>query len=168
MEEIYKQIKDFPMYEASNMGNIRNIKTKRVLSPYVSNTGYKIVCLRKNGKNYTNTIHRLVLKTFQPIENDKKYDVNHIDWDKTNNKLENLEWLKPQENLLYGGSPTQLKILQMMIHNELKACLIKFFEELKDIHTTKEVFTKELVDNAFELAIKKLNNKNIEYRNEIH
>lgn len=164
MQETWKQIKDFPKYEVSDLGNVRNFKTKRVLRPYISNTGYKMVCLRKDNKQRTVTLHRLVLKTFDPLEDDSIYLVNHKDWNKTNNKLENLEWVTHSQNILYGGTQTQLKILQAMIHNELKQLLVKFFDEIKDIKVTKEAFTKEVIDNAFELAIKNTSNKNIEYR----
>lgn len=47
-------------------------------------------------------IHRLVLETFSPIENSEKYQVNHIDGNKMNNNLDNLEWVTPSENIIHA------------------------------------------------------------------
>ena len=44
-------------------------------------------------------MHRLVLETFNPIENMKEMQVNHKNWDRLDNRLENLEWVTPKENM---------------------------------------------------------------------
>lgn len=88
-------------YEISNWGEIRNLKTKRILktSNRINNMGYLRV--RLLGKEYL--VHRLVAQTF--IINPKnKPQVNHIDGDKTNNKAENLEWVTNSENQLHAYS----------------------------------------------------------------
>lgn len=158
MEEQYKQIPQFPKYEASNLGNIRNMKTKRVLKPAKTNTGYMQVCLRNDGKNKMQTVHRLVLLAWKPIQNPDKYDVNHIDWDKTNNTVANLNWMTRSENILHGGSKTELRILQSMVTNEIKLLINQWFEEIADLTVTKEVFTKEILHNALVLSINKYKN----------
>lgn len=55
-----------------------------------------------NGKKKTYRVHRLVLMVFKPIENYEKMEVNHIDGNKKNNKLENLEWCTSKENQLHA------------------------------------------------------------------
>lgn len=103
MEKIWKDIKDFEgFYEVSNYGEVRNVKTKRVLKGYQNKRGYLQVSLSKNGKRETKTIHRLVMETFCPIKEMENLQVNHKSEIKTNNCLDNLEWTNPKENCNYG------------------------------------------------------------------
>ena len=107
--------KDIPgyegLYQVSNKGRIRSLShlarnnvnngkrmTKgRVLTPYPLPSGYLIVKLSKNEKREKRSVHRLVAKTF--IENKNNLpEVNHIDGDKTNNNINNLEWVTRKEN----------------------------------------------------------------------
>lgn len=86
-------------YEASDEGNIRNIKTLKILLGKINKkTGYIQYCLYINGKKTSLLGHRLILSTFQPIDNEQKMSVNHKDGNKTNNNLSNLEWMTTQEN----------------------------------------------------------------------
>lgn len=86
-------------YEVSNLGRVRNIKTKRILRP-MCNGGYMNVGLSKNGKIKTYSIHQLVGLCF--IENpDKKPHINHIDKNRSNNNVSNLEWCTASENNLH-------------------------------------------------------------------
>ena len=88
MEEIYKDIQGFEVYEVSNKGNVRTkigkktirgdgrvrIWNQRVLKPQINTKGYYVVKLYKNGKQYTKTIHRLLMIAFYP-ENVKGYEI---------------------------------------------------------------------------------------------
>lgn len=100
MKEIWKPIKNYN-YEVSNLGNVRNIKTKRVLKPEYSNKGYACVQLIKNHKIKKFRIHRLVAKLFIPNP-DNLPEVNHKDEDKSNNCVENLEWCNKSYNVNYS------------------------------------------------------------------
>ncbi len=96
--EQWKQIVDFPNYEVSNMGNIRNRKTKRVLKPFLNYFGYLMIGLSIKGKTYSKLIHRLVAKAF--ISNpDNKPTVDHINQNKWDNRAENLRWQTQKEQL---------------------------------------------------------------------
>lgn len=98
MEEIWKSILDYEeYYEVSNLGNIRNIKTNRILKQSVS-FGYKRIKLTKNGKGKEFSVHRVVLQSFTE-NSDNKPIVNHKDGDKFNNYLNNLEWCTAKENV---------------------------------------------------------------------
>ena len=101
MEEIWKTIEERKTYEISNYGNIRKkiLNGYRNLRPFKDKDGYLRICLCENQQRIYRSIHRLVAITF--IEN--KYDkptVNHIDGNKLNNHVENLEWatIKEQNN----------------------------------------------------------------------
>lgn len=62
-------------------------------------TEYQIINLSKlDGKKRTFRVHRLVMMAFNPVENMDELEVNHLDGNKKNNKLENLEWCTSSEN----------------------------------------------------------------------
>lgn len=79
------------LYEISDTGKIRNCITKKLLKGNLNSYGYRVVRLRKDGKNYDLKLHRLLAIAFIPNPNDFPC-VNHIDGNKDNNSLDNLEW----------------------------------------------------------------------------
>ena len=84
------------MYEISNNGDIRNTKTGHILKQFKGKDGYMRTQLGgKIGK--TVLVHRLVAKTFIPNPKNKP-EVNHIDGNKSNNNVKNLEWATRNEN----------------------------------------------------------------------
>ena len=112
MKEIYMNIgmyqgRDYSKYEVSNLGNIRNAKTKRVLKPIKSTTNsgythYRVNLSDINNKQNKEIIARLVITTFKDNP-DNKPCVNHRDEDPSNNNLNNLEWCTYSENINYGS-----------------------------------------------------------------
>lgn len=101
MLEIFKLISDYPNYEVSNLGNVRNRLTGKVLRPFKNGKGYLRVDLCKNGKEKTFLVHRLVATAFIPNP-DNKPQVNHIDGCKSNNYISNLEWCNSSENVSHS------------------------------------------------------------------
>ena len=93
---MWKTIDFEPNYEVSDLGEVRNKKTKAVKGLRFDRGGYLRVTLYPSGKTYL--IHRLVARTFleQP---DGCNVVNHKDGVKSNNKLENLEWCDNKHNV---------------------------------------------------------------------
>lgn len=100
MQEIWKIIEEAPSYEISSEGNVRNKTNGRILHPQAFGaTGYKQVSLKIKDTNkfQKRYIHRLVAQAF--IDNpENKREVNHIDGNKLNNNLSNLEWVTSSEN----------------------------------------------------------------------
>lgn len=86
-------------YEITRDGRVISHKrnTPKELKPFLDRDGYKRVTLQINGKSKHYTIHRLVALTYLINECDKP-EVNHIDGNKLNNSLENLEWVTRSEN----------------------------------------------------------------------
>ena len=101
--EIWKQIKKLH-YSISNLGNVRNDITGKQLKPQKNIYGYMVILLYNNGKPSNFQIHRLVMEAFKPIENMEKLQVNHINCNRSNNNINNLEWVTPSENCLKKAS----------------------------------------------------------------
>lgn len=107
-DEIFKNIGtvkgfDFSLYEVSNYGKVRNVKTQQILRPGLSTTGYYVVSLTYGDKNkITQKVHQLVAHKFCERPSESKNCVNHIDENKLNNHYKNLEWLTSKENTIHS------------------------------------------------------------------
>jgi hypothetical protein len=104
MQELFRDIKGYEgLYQISNLGNVKSFKpvsNGRILRP-VYRKGYATITLRKNGVSKVCSIHRLLAEAF--IDNpDNKPCVNHIDGNKANNDLSNLEWCTHLENMRHA------------------------------------------------------------------
>ena len=103
MEEIWRPIAGFEgLYEVSSTGQVRNHRGK-LLRPGPDHNGYLKCVLCKKGKRKTIYIHRLVAEAFIPNPMCLK-QVNHMDEDKSNNNVENLEWCDAKYNVNYGSA----------------------------------------------------------------
>ena len=111
--EIWKTIESSPNYEISNFGSIKNTKTGNILKVATNNYGYKLVCLSDNNKKQTGYIHRLIAEAFINTNLDTRASVvNHIDGDKTNNTIKNLEWATYSDNAIHGRIRLKIKAEQ--------------------------------------------------------
>lgn len=104
MIELWKIIPGFSRYEASNTGNLRSLNYKRsgktkILTPAVSGGYFKTVLLSDSGIYKTIKVHRIILLTFL---GDSQLEVNHIDGNKINNNLSNLEYCTHSENIKHA------------------------------------------------------------------
>lgn len=95
------------LYKVSNKGEILSIKRKgnwrgdHLMIPQDNGYGYPQVCMSKNGKNKTEKVHQIVAKAFIPNP-EHLTEINHIDEDKWNCSVNNLEWCSRQYNVNYG------------------------------------------------------------------
>lgn len=102
MTEIWKDIDEYDgVYQVSSFGSIRNtgigISSAKILKPHLGTTGYYYVNLSKKSKVKLHKIHRTVARHFLTF-NTAKNIVNHIDGNKLNNYVSNLEWCTSTEN----------------------------------------------------------------------
>lgn len=112
IEEVWKEIKDYPNYQISSLGRVKSLKyysninkkyyeRELILKEKINMHGYKYVGLSCNGLRKSKSIHRLVAENFIPNNNEYK-EVNHVDGNKLNNKINNLEWCTRRENVLHA------------------------------------------------------------------
>lgn len=99
MEEIWKEIQDYPGYKVSNLGRVVN-KHGRIMKPN-NIRGYELILLTKDKKQYNRFVHRLVALAFIPNPDNLPY-INHKDECKNNNCVDNLEWCDAKYNINYG------------------------------------------------------------------
>ena len=99
MLEIWKPVNGFEeKYEISNLGRIKNIKTNQILKMTNKYGDYFAIILYDKTHKKSTRIHRLVAETFIPNPLNLK-EVNHIDGNKQNNRVDNLEWCTRSENI---------------------------------------------------------------------
>jgi len=125
MVELWKDIIDYEgLYQISNLGNVKSLeRTYRsgkkyttikhckelILTPRLTKTGYCRVGFKRNGKVKDFYIHRLVAVHF--IENTTDYtEINHIDENKSNNKVYNLEWCSRKYNCNHGNRNDKVSV----------------------------------------------------------
>lgn len=102
MNEIWEKVSFLDnKYEVSNRGRIRNTKTKRLLKLSPSKRGYLVFSCYIEGKHKLVNVHKCVAIAFIPNPNNLP-QVNHIDGNKTNPDVTNLEWVSAQDNLLHA------------------------------------------------------------------
>lgn len=120
--EKWKDIKGYEgAYQISNFGRLKSFKkypNGQILSTVNQYGWYFAVSLRsENRKGTTKRIHRLVAKAFIPNPKNKK-EVNHIDGDKQNNKVENLEWVTHKENYWHSRRNGLSSHKEMVYYNQ--------------------------------------------------
>lgn len=125
MQEIWKDIKNYEdKYQISIFGNVKNVKTNKMLTPYKNTNGYFQIDLWIKNKRKKFLIHKLVAETFIPNINNSPI-VNHKDENKQNNNINNLEWCTAKYNANYGTRNKKLSKPVVCIE------LNKQFESLK-------------------------------------
>ena len=91
------------LYAITSCGKVWSYRRKKFLQAYTTPRGYMSVCLSKDGVKKNCRVHRLVAQAYIPNPLGLP-EVNHIDEDKTNNNMNNLEWITCQDNIIYSGA----------------------------------------------------------------
>lgn len=90
-------------YYVTETGKIYSEYSKKFLSAQLDKDGYeKVRLISTDGARHRYSVHRLVLENYNPVDGMETLQVNHIDGDKQNNNLNNLEWVTCQENILHA------------------------------------------------------------------
>lgn len=127
--EQWKIVQDFENYLISNLGNVKTVNGKPKKIVY-DNKGYGRVELWKNNKGRKFRVHRLVAEAFIPNPLGKE-QVNHIDGNKKNNCVSNLEWVTPKENIRHAieNNLSSIKYGSKNISSKLKEEDVKYIRE---------------------------------------
>ena len=148
MEE-YKKIKDYD-YEISNLGNVRNMKTNKILKNQISTSGYYDIKI--DGKHFK--IHKLIGIYF--IDNPNEYKcVDHIDRNKLNNNINNLRWCTYSDNLKnktkklntsskYTGVSKYRKGYESYVWNNYKKIRIGYFKTEEEAYNKRANYIKKI------------------------
>ena len=100
-DKLYKDILGFEgLYKISNYGDIFSIKKNKVVKSNINKKGYVSVCLTKDKKEHYKLIHRLVAEAF--LGKNEGLQVNHINGNKSDNFVGNLEWCTSSENISHA------------------------------------------------------------------
>ena len=132
-KEIWKPIKDYELfYQISNLGRVKSLHNKEKILKQSITGEYSRVSLQKHGKSVTKSVHILVIQTFKG--NIPNYYVNHVDGNKKNNTLNNLEWCTLKENTKHAIEhklfiPKTYRVSQYSLD---KKVLIRIFDSVKD------------------------------------
>ena len=130
--ETFVKVEGFENYEVSNLGKVRNIKSGIMLKPWITKDGYLRHCLYKHNKRKNLLLHRIIATAF--IDNPgKKPQINHIDENKLNNDLSNLEWCTERENAIHGTRTKRVaeKLSKKVIQLDLNDNVLNEFESMR-------------------------------------
>jgi len=110
-EEEWRQVEKFEKYFVSNLGRVKKIFPNRelVMQQYSHHKGYKFLYCWHKGERRKYFVHRLVAVAFIPNPQ-MKLIVNHLDEDKANNAVHNLEWCTEGENVRYSWARKGIEI----------------------------------------------------------
>ena len=142
--EIWKDIDGYEgLYQVSNLGRIKSLNYKRTgrtkILKLVKSNGYLDIILYNNGKCKHYLVHRLVAKAFIPNP-DSLPEINHIDENKTNNKVDNLEWCTSKYNSNYGTKPLRF--------SKSRGISVKCIETEIVYHSAREAERQTGIDNT--------------------
>lgn len=143
--ETFVKIEGFEKYEVSNLGRVRNIKSGRILKPKFHRDGYLRHYLYGYDKRKSLLLHRIIATAF--IDNpEEKPQVNHIDENKTNNDLSNLEWCTVRENMTHGTRIKRAseKCFKKVIQLDLNDNVLNEFESIKQAGQETGVFATSI------------------------
>lgn len=165
--EVYATLKveGFDHYMVSNLGNVKSLvnpNKPRILKPQSSTNGYlQLNLFSRTGEHRKFLVHRLIGLTFIPNLQDKP-QINHIDGDRTNNRVENLEWVTPKENIQHALDNNLMCTGTCHGNSKLKQEDVNFIRDNKDSYRRVDLaqifgVSKALITNIINGKIWKYN-----------
>lgn len=111
--------------------NYNHTKKEKVMKPAIAKNGYLRICFKKNGIKKNFSIHRLVAEAFI-VNEENKTQINHIDGNKENNCVNNLEFCTPKENIQEAYTLGLIKRRKEIAQYDLKGNFIKKWAGMRE------------------------------------
>ena len=146
--EIWKPVVGYEgVYEVSSFGRVRSFKQTskgKILKAFKDTSGYWRVCMNTNEQH---SVHRLVAQAFIPNPNNLP-QVNHKDEDKTNNRVDNLEWCDRKYNMNYGTLQERRirKVFKPILQYTKDGVFIKEWESIVSAAQQTNISRKHISD----------------------
>lgn len=139
-----KAIPNYDNYLITKDGNIFSKRSNKYLKLRNMSSGYLSIGLSKNGDKKDFYVHRLVAKTY--IENPNEYkEVNHIDSNKQNNNIDNLEWCTSSKNMIHHVAQSKNLFKRKIIQLSMEGEIINQFNSIKDASTETRIDKSSIV-----------------------
>jgi hypothetical protein len=119
------------IYSISQNAEIVNLKTGKVIKPWIVNISYRKVRLYKDNQHKDFYLHRLVALNFIP-NNENKPCVNHIDSNPANNNVENLEWCTHHENMTHARVNNRFSYIGVYVRHKKSGIIYKSIKQAAD------------------------------------
>ena len=158
VKELWKPLLEYKGIEVSSIGGIRKAANKsrkeRILTEFPKDRDgyYRCSVQRLDGTWTSQPVHRLVAKAFIPRTKNRDI-VNHIDGNRTNNRIENLEWVTPKENVIHSFKFGSRKICKQV---PKKTILTDF--QVNQIGKLRELYTVNQIAKLFNIEYQSLKN----------
>lgn len=129
-DEEWKIIEDFPDFAVSSHGRVKRIApgirggiVGTFLTPTVGNHKYMIVTVRKNGRQWTKTVHKMVCQAFHGLCPNPGWHAAHTDGDRSNNNKGNLSWKSPSDNAFDKNTHGTMRVGENHHANYNRSCM---------------------------------------------
>ena len=158
VKELWKPLLEYKGIEVSSIGRIRKAANKsrkeRILTEFPKDRDgyYRCSVQSLDGTWTSQPVHSLVAKAFIPRTKNRDI-VNHIDGNRTNNRIENLEWVTPKENVIHSFKFGSRKICKQV---PKKTILIDF--QVNQIGKLRELYTVNQIAKLFNIEYQSLKN----------
>jgi predicted XRE-type DNA-binding protein len=137
--EIWKDIPGFPGYQASSFGRVQSSRKILKTAKRINNSGYQTVNLPHG---IVKSVHWCVLMAFEPKFN---FHVNHIDGNKLNNNIENLEWVSRSQNMKHAFKNGLAVAYNRMGERNPRAKLTNAQRvQIRDLYATGQFIQKQI------------------------
>ena len=138
--ELWKDIPGYEgHYQGSTYGRVKGVKRGKILKPFIDKRGYLYIILSKYNERKICSVHRAVAKTFLPKWKAEYTQINHKNENKTDNRVENLEWCTSQYNINYGArnykvstKMTNGKLSKPVIQYGIQGAIIKKYPSIRE------------------------------------
>ena len=155
MQEVWRDIEGYEdWYKVSNLGRVKSINNRKILKTNFNKDGYERVSITKDHTTQTFLIHRLVAKAF--ISNPNNFpQVNHIDGNKNNNKVSNLEWCTASYNVKHAfvhklrknKKGIENKLSKPICQYDIKGNFIKLYGGIREAERITGIKNQSIIKN---------------------